>query len=109
MISRAEDNASGRASQSVHLQRSRDAIVQPRIQLLSPDLVQRILGEAFQLMLDPGIKVLSDRARDLLQAGGAQASTSFRDRPDPRGRGPALPWKQHRSASSCMTALGRAL
>ena len=45
--------------------------MQPRIQLLSPDLVQRILGEAFQLMMDPGIKVLSSRARELLQAAGA--------------------------------------
>jgi len=50
--------------------------MQPRIQLLSPDLVERILGEAFQLMMDPGIKVLSSRARDLLQAAGAIAGAS---------------------------------
>lgn len=45
--------------------------MQPRIDLLSEELVGRILDEAFQLMLDPGIKVLSPGARQLLQNGGA--------------------------------------
>ena len=43
--------------------------MQPKIELLSEDLVQRILDEAFELMLDPGIKVLSQPARHLLGAG----------------------------------------
>lgn len=50
--------------------------MQPRIQLLSPDLVERILGEAFLLMMDPGIKVLSDRARAMLAAAGAEVQPS---------------------------------
>ncbi|MFH1186491.1 MAG: trimethylamine methyltransferase family protein [Chloroflexota bacterium] len=50
--------------------------MQPRIELLSAELIQRILDEAFQLMLSPGIKVLSARARDLLQEAGAHADPS---------------------------------
>jgi trimethylamine---corrinoid protein Co-methyltransferase len=46
--------------------------VQPKIELLSSELVKRILDEAFELMLDPGIKVLSQPARQLLGRGGAQ-------------------------------------
>jgi trimethylamine--corrinoid protein Co-methyltransferase len=45
--------------------------LQPRIELLSPDLIDRILGEAFQLMVNPGIKVLSRSARQMLGEGGA--------------------------------------
>src|SRR5512137_1502312 len=44
----------------------------PKIELLSPDIVRRILDEAFQLMLKPGIKVQSAEARDLLAGAGAQ-------------------------------------
>jgi len=50
--------------------------MQPRIELLSTQLVLRILEEAFQLMVDPGIKVLSVRARELLGAGGAKVNPS---------------------------------
>ena len=46
--------------------------MQPGIRLLSDDLVQRVLDEAFQLMLEPGVKVQSAPARDLLAAAGAQ-------------------------------------
>lgn len=46
--------------------------MQTAIKLLSDDLVQRILDEAFQLMLDPGIKVQSQTARDLLESAGAR-------------------------------------
>ncbi len=45
--------------------------MQPRIELLSSGLISRILDEAFQLMMNPGIKVLSPRARILLASGGA--------------------------------------
>ncbi len=45
--------------------------MQTRIELLSSDLISRVLDEAFQLMMNPGIKVLSPRARDLLADGGA--------------------------------------
>jgi trimethylamine--corrinoid protein Co-methyltransferase len=40
--------------------------------LLEDELVQRILDEAFQLMMEPGIKVQSAEARQLLAAAGAQ-------------------------------------
>lgn len=45
--------------------------MQPKIELLSSDLIGRILDEAFQLMLDPGIKVQSAEARQLLAEAGA--------------------------------------
>ena len=45
--------------------------MQTRIELLSSDLISRVLDEAFQLMMNPGIKVLSPRARNLLAEGGA--------------------------------------
>ena len=50
--------------------------MQTRIELLSPALIQRILDEAFELMLEPGIKVLSGRARELLRSGGAEVDSS---------------------------------
>jgi trimethylamine--corrinoid protein Co-methyltransferase len=43
---------------------------QPKITLLPEDLVQRVLEEAFQLMMEPGIKVQSERARDLMKESG---------------------------------------
>ena len=45
--------------------------IQPKIELLSYDLIARILDEAFQLMLSPGIKVQSNEAQKLLSKAGA--------------------------------------
>jgi trimethylamine--corrinoid protein Co-methyltransferase len=45
--------------------------MQPRLELLSQGLVDRILDEAFQLMLKPGIKVQSVEAKQLLADAGA--------------------------------------
>jgi trimethylamine--corrinoid protein Co-methyltransferase len=45
--------------------------MQPLLELLSPDLVARILDEAFQLMVKPGIKVKSTEGLQLLAAAGA--------------------------------------
>jgi trimethylamine--corrinoid protein Co-methyltransferase len=45
--------------------------MQPKLELLTPDLIARILDEAFQLMRKPGIKVQSAAARELLVAAGA--------------------------------------
>jgi len=45
--------------------------IQPKIELLSYDLIARILDEAFQLMLSPGIKVQSNEAQKLLLKAGA--------------------------------------
>lgn len=47
--------------------------MQPKLELLTLDLIGRILDEAFQLMLKPGIKVQSARAREMLLAAGASA------------------------------------
>jgi trimethylamine--corrinoid protein Co-methyltransferase len=44
---------------------------QPKLELLNEDMVARILEEAFQLMQEPGIKVQSADARELLIAAGA--------------------------------------
>jgi trimethylamine:corrinoid methyltransferase-like protein len=38
--------------------------MQPGIRLLSDDMVQRVLDEAFQLMMEPGVKVQSQPAGD---------------------------------------------
>jgi trimethylamine--corrinoid protein Co-methyltransferase len=46
--------------------------MQPKISLLSDQLIKQILDEAFQLMMAPGIKVQSAEARELLAAAGAQ-------------------------------------
>ena len=45
--------------------------MQPQIELLSDELVQRILDESYELMLKPGIKVQSVEARQLLAEAGA--------------------------------------
>jgi trimethylamine--corrinoid protein Co-methyltransferase len=50
--------------------------MQPEIRLLSEDLVQRVLDEAFQLMREPGIKVQSQAARDLLESTGARLDSA---------------------------------
>ncbi len=46
--------------------------MQPKLELLSGELTSRIVDEAFQLMLNPGIRVLSADARGLLHAAGAE-------------------------------------
>ncbi len=46
--------------------------MQPKLLLLDDNLIARILDEAYQLLLKPGIKVNNDEARELLAAAGAQ-------------------------------------
>jgi len=46
--------------------------MQPKLILLTEDIIERILDEAYQLLLKPGIKVNNEEARDLLAAAGAQ-------------------------------------
>jgi len=43
----------------------------PSLNFLQPDLIARILDEAFQLMQHPGIKIQSSAARQLLVSAGA--------------------------------------
>ena len=50
--------------------------MQPRIALLTPELTARVLDEAFQLLLEPGIKVQAIAARALLAAAGADVDES---------------------------------
>lgn len=45
--------------------------MRPRLSLLSEELVRRTLDEAYELMLEPGIKVQSPEARALLAEAGA--------------------------------------
>jgi len=47
--------------------------LQPKLELLTNDLIARILDEAFQLMKKPGIKVQSAEARNSLIMAGATA------------------------------------
>ena len=46
--------------------------MQPKLELLSSELTSRILDEAFQLLMNPGIRVLSAEARALLMEAGAE-------------------------------------
>ncbi|MGE5251418.1 MAG: trimethylamine methyltransferase family protein [Bacteroidota bacterium] len=46
-------------------------IMQPKLCLLTPELVSRILEEAFQLLMKPGIKIQNAEARRLLAEAGA--------------------------------------
>ena len=46
--------------------------MQPKLTLLSDEVLPRILEEAYQLMLKPGIKVQNAEARRLLAEAGAQ-------------------------------------
>ncbi len=45
--------------------------MQPKLELLSPELIPQIIAEAFELMMNPGIKVQLPEARELLAAAGA--------------------------------------
>jgi trimethylamine--corrinoid protein Co-methyltransferase len=48
--------------------------MRPRIQLLSPELIGRILREAFELLMNPGVRVGSAPAVELLQSAGVEVN-----------------------------------
>ena len=48
--------------------------MQPKLSLLTDDLIQRILEEAFQLLLKPGIKVQNEEARQMLADAGVEVN-----------------------------------
>src|SRR5512147_296812 len=50
--------------------------MQPKLELLSSELTARILDEAFQLLTNPGIRVLSREGRELLAGAGAQVDAA---------------------------------
>lgn len=45
--------------------------LRPKLQFLEPELIARVLDEAFQLLMSPGVRVSSPEACNLLAAGGA--------------------------------------
>ncbi len=45
--------------------------MQPKLELLDRELIERILSEAFELLMEPGVKVQSSEARELLAQAGA--------------------------------------
>lgn len=45
--------------------------MRPKLTLLSDEIISRILGEAYELLLKPGIKVQNEEARELLSRAGA--------------------------------------
>ncbi len=53
--------------------------MRPKIQLLSPELIGRILGEAFQLLMNPGVRVGS-AVVELLQSAGVEVRVDNNDR-----------------------------
>lgn len=57
--------------------------VQPRIDLLTPEIVQRVVDEALLLLRDHGVKVQSPKAVELLVAAGATADEDVLHIPEP--------------------------
>jgi trimethylamine--corrinoid protein Co-methyltransferase len=53
--------------------------MRPKVQLLSSDLIRRILGEAFQLLMNPGVRVGS-AVVELLQSAGVEVRVAGNDR-----------------------------
>ena len=49
--------------------------MQPKLTLLSDEIIARILQEAYELLLKPGIKVQNEEARDLLAKAGVKIDT----------------------------------
>ena len=53
--------------------------MRPKVQLLSSDLIRRILGEAFQLLMNPGVRV-GTAVVELLQSAGVEVRVESNDR-----------------------------
>jgi len=53
--------------------------MRPRIRLLSAELIGRILGEAFELLMNPGVRVGS-AVVELLQSAGVAVRVENNDR-----------------------------
>ncbi|MGB0049817.1 MAG: trimethylamine methyltransferase family protein, partial [Terriglobales bacterium] len=56
--------------------------MRPRIQLLSPELIERILREAFELLMSPGVRVGS-AVVELLSSAGAEVDNGVARIPEP--------------------------
>src|SRR5512135_349542 len=59
---------------------------QPRLELLDGELIDRVMAEAFELMLQPGIKVQAPPARELLLAAGARVEDNIAHIPEALAR-----------------------
>ena len=57
--------------------------MRPRLQLLDQELLDRILGEAFALLMDPGVRVQTAVAQELLAAHGASFTDGVAHIPEP--------------------------
>jgi trimethylamine---corrinoid protein Co-methyltransferase len=60
--------------------------MKPKLELLDRPLLDRILEEAFALLMDPGVKVSAPEAADLLVSGGALVSDGVAHIPEPLAR-----------------------
>jgi trimethylamine---corrinoid protein Co-methyltransferase len=60
--------------------------VKPRFELLDRALIDRILEEAFALLMDPGIKVGTPEAAQLLASAGARVADGIAHIPEPLAR-----------------------
>ena len=54
----------------------------PKLELITPDLIGRVLGEAYQLLINPGVKVQDEEARTLLKNAGARIEGEIVKIPD---------------------------
>ena len=80
--------------------------MQPKIELLTQDLIDRILDEAFQLMMKPGIKVQYAEARELLGSAGCEVDEANAGGTHPGISGENSPGNGPQPVLSCMTAKG---
>src|SRR5512136_3275241 len=60
--------------------------MQPKLELLESELVERVLGEAYELLMSPGVKVQSSEARELLAQAGATIDGEIAHIPEPLAR-----------------------
>ena len=60
--------------------------MRPKLELLEPELVERVLGEAFELLMNPGVKVQSPEARELLAQAGATIEGEIAHMPEALAR-----------------------
>jgi trimethylamine--corrinoid protein Co-methyltransferase len=60
--------------------------MQPKLELLDRELIERILGEAFALISELGVKVQAQAAIDLLAAGGARVENGIAHIPEALAR-----------------------
>ena len=57
--------------------------MRPRLQLLTPDLIRRILCEAFELLMSPGVRVGSAPVVELLRSAGVEINDGMARLPEP--------------------------